>query len=87
MNGARTANRGTILLEYGGHPVVLDEIVLAAALLEGLTKGRLHTDRGSMHRFFETQFGVRMLKAQEKLDVEARFSLPRALASGRGMPV
>ena len=74
-------------LNTAGHPIVLDEIVLAAALLEGLTKGRLHTYRGSMHRFFETQFGVRMLKVQEKRDVEARLSLPRALASRRGMPV
>ncbi len=85
--GARTAIEATILLEYGGHPVVHDEIVPAAALLEGLTEARLDIYRGSMHRFFETQFGVRMLKAQEKLDVEARLSLPRALASRRGMPV
>jgi hypothetical protein len=66
---------------------VLDEIVPAAAPLEGLTEARHDTYRGSMHRFFETSFGVRMLKAQEKPDVEARLSLPRALASRRGMPV
>jgi hypothetical protein len=66
---------------------VLDQIVLAAALLEGLTQGRLHPDRSSMYRLFETRFGVPMLKAQEKPDVEARLSPPRALASRRGMPV
>ena len=66
---------------------MLDEIVLAATLLEGFAKGRLHTYRGSMHRFYETPFRVRMLKALEKLDVEARLSLLRALASRRGMPV
>jgi GntR family transcriptional regulator len=87
VNGARTGNRGTILLEYGGRPVVLDEIVLAAALVERLTKSRLHTYRASMHRFFETHFGVRILKAQEKRDVEACLSPPRALASRCGMPV
>jgi hypothetical protein len=65
VNGARTANRGTILLECGGHPVVLDEIVLDAVLPEGLARGRLQTYRSSMHRFFETQFGVPMLKVQE----------------------
>ena len=38
-----------------------------AALFRGLTKARLDAYRGSMYGFFETQFGVRMLKAQEKL--------------------
>ncbi|MDQ6923779.1 MAG: hypothetical protein M3Z74_06360 [Pseudomonadota bacterium] len=88
VNGTRTANRDTILLEYGGHPVVLDEIVLAAALLlEGATKvaGPIRIEFDAP--IFKTHFGVRMLKAQEKLDVEARLSLPRALASRRGMPV
>jgi GntR family transcriptional regulator len=55
------------VLEYGGQPVVLDEIVLPAALFKGLTKTKLDAYRGSMYSFFETQFGVRMLKAQEKL--------------------
>jgi hypothetical protein len=46
------SDRGTILLEYGGHPVALDEIELAAALLEGHPRPKLDTYRGSMHRFF-----------------------------------
>ena len=55
------------VLEFAGQPVVLDEIVLAAALFKGLTKAKVEAYRGSMYSFFETQFGVRMLKAQEKL--------------------
>jgi len=55
------------VLEFGGQPVVLDEIVLAAALFRGLTRAKVEAYRGSMYSFFETQFGVRMLKAQEKL--------------------
>jgi GntR family transcriptional regulator len=55
------------VLEYGGQPVVLDEIVLPAALFKGLTRSKVEAYRGSMYSFFETQFGVRMLKAQEKL--------------------
>jgi GntR family transcriptional regulator len=55
------------VLEYGRQPVVLDEIVLPAALFKGLTKAKAEAYRGSMYSFFETQFGVRMLKAQEKL--------------------
>ena len=55
------------VLDYGGVPTVLDEITLPAALFRGLTKARYDAHRGSMYGFFETQFGVRMLKAQEKL--------------------
>jgi GntR family transcriptional regulator len=55
------------ILEYGGEPVVLDEITLPAALFRGLTRARYDAYRGSMYGFFETQFGVRMLKAQERL--------------------
>jgi GntR family transcriptional regulator len=55
------------VLEFAGEPVVLDEIVLPASLFRGLTKARLDAYRGSVYGFFETQFGVRILRAQEKL--------------------
>ncbi len=66
------------MLEYSGHPVVLDEIALPAALFKGLTKSRVEAYHGSMYSFFETQFGVRMLKAQEKLK-----AIPADAASAR----
>ena len=55
------------VLEYSGEPVILDEITLPAALFKGLTKARAEAYRGSMYSFFETEFGVRMLKAQERI--------------------
>lgn len=55
------------LLEYGGHPVVLDDITLPAALFKGLTRARVEDYHGSMYGLFEAQFGVRMLKAEERL--------------------
>lgn len=55
------------LLEYGGEPAVLDEIVVSAALFKGLTRARVAAYRGSMYSLFETQFGVRIVRAQEKL--------------------
>jgi len=66
------------LLEYAGDPVVLDEIALPAGLFKGLTKSKVEAYRGSMYGFFETQFGVRMLKAQEKLK-----AIPADAASAR----
>jgi GntR family transcriptional regulator len=55
------------VLEFSGEPVVFDEIILPAPLFRGLTKSRLDAYRGSIYSFFETQFGVRMLRAQERL--------------------
>jgi len=55
------------LLEYEGEPAVLDEIVLPAALFKGMSRAKVQAYRGSMYSLFETQFGVRIVKAQEKL--------------------
>jgi GntR family transcriptional regulator len=55
------------VLEFSGEPVVLDDIVLPATLFRGLTKAKLDAYRGSIYSFFETQFGVRTLRAQERL--------------------
>jgi GntR family transcriptional regulator len=59
------------VLEYSGEPVVLDEIALPAPLFRGLTRAKVDAYRGSLYSLFETQFGVRMLRAQEKLSALA----------------
>jgi GntR family transcriptional regulator len=55
------------LLDYEGKPVLLDEIALPALLFKGLTKARYDAYRGSTYGFFETQFGVRMVRADERI--------------------
>jgi GntR family transcriptional regulator len=55
------------LLEYAGVPSILDEISLPAALYRGLTLERCAAYPGSMYGFFESEFGVRMLRADERL--------------------
>ncbi|HEY2817554.1 MAG TPA: GntR family transcriptional regulator [Casimicrobiaceae bacterium] len=55
------------VLEYDGTPTIFDEITLPGTLFRGLTKAKYDGYHGSMYGFFETQFGVRMLKAQEKV--------------------
>ena len=59
------------VLEWGGEPVVLDEITLPAAMFRGLTRARYDAYHGSMYGLFETQFGVRMLKAREHVSAIA----------------
>jgi GntR family transcriptional regulator len=76
------------VLDYSGEPVVLDEITLPAALFRGLTKARYDAYRGSMYSFFESQFGVRMLKAQEKIRaVAADATTARILGTVEGAPL
>ena len=55
------------VLDLGGHPVVLDEIALPATLFGGLTRARFAGYPGSMYGFFETEFSVRMVRAEERL--------------------
>jgi GntR family transcriptional regulator len=76
------------VLEYSGEPVILDEITLPAGLFKGLTKSRVDAYQGSMYGFFETQFGVRMLRAQERLRaVSADAAVAKVLDVAPGAPL
>jgi GntR family transcriptional regulator len=48
-------------------PVVLDEIWLPGTLFKGLTAERLADYKGPLYGMFETEFGVRMIRAEEKI--------------------
>lgn len=55
------------LLLAGGRPVVLDDIWLPAVLFKRLTAERLSGYQGPMYGLFEADFGVRMIRADEKI--------------------
>jgi len=55
------------LLIFAGSPVVLDEIWLPGALFKGLSAERLSEYRGPLYALFETEFGVRMIRAEERV--------------------
>lgn len=55
------------LLLDQGRPVVLDELWLPGSLFKGLTAESLESARGPMYRLFERQFGVSMIRAEEKI--------------------
>jgi GntR family transcriptional regulator len=76
------------VLRYGGMPTVLDEITLPAALFKGITKERFDAYEGSMYGFFETEFGVRMLRAEEQVRaVAADPATAEVLRVGMGSPL
>jgi len=55
------------VLHFAGQPVVLDDIWLPGHLFKGLTADRLSQYQGPMYGLFETEFGVRMIRAEEKI--------------------
>lgn len=59
------------ILEWRERPVVLDDVTLPSAMFRGLTRAKLVAYPGSMYGFFESQFGVRMLNATERLKAVA----------------
>jgi len=69
-------------------PVVLDEIWLPAHLFKGLTAERLAQYAGPMYGLFETEFGVRMIRAEEKIRaVAADEATAELLQVPRGSPL
>lgn len=55
------------LLEFSGKPVVLDEIYLPGEIFAGLTLDVLKESNVSLYTLFEERFGVRMIRAEERL--------------------
>ncbi|MBI4756309.1 MAG: GntR family transcriptional regulator [Betaproteobacteria bacterium] len=55
------------VLKFSGKPVVVDEIYLPGDVFQGLTLELLKEHQGSLYSFFETRFGVRMIRAEERL--------------------
>ena len=57
----------TRVLAFGGVATILEDIWLPATPFKGLTAERLSTYRGPMYALFETEFGVRMVRAEERI--------------------
>jgi GntR family transcriptional regulator len=55
------------VLSFRGAPVVLDDIWLPGQLFKGLSAEKLGEYRGPMYGLFESEFGVRMIRAEEKI--------------------
>lgn len=55
------------LLYFGDQPVVLDQIHLDGERFKGLSYDELLAWEDSLYSLFETRFGVRMIRAEERL--------------------
>ena len=57
----------TRLLTFQGVPTILEDLWLPATPFKGLTAERLADYHGPMYAMFEAEFGVRMVRANEKI--------------------
>src|SRR6185295_10997775 len=75
-------------LVFKGEPVVLDEISLSASLFKGLSPAKFNEYKGSMYHLFETEFGTRMIRAEERITaVAADGETGKALQVPTGTPL
>lgn len=76
------------LLRFDTEPVVLDEIWLPAAIFRGLSAERLAQYTGPLYGLFESEFGISMVRADERLRaVAASAAAAAALGVATGTPL
>lgn len=76
------------VLSFSGQPTILEEIWLPGHLFKGLTAERLAAYKGPMYGLFESEFGTRMIRADEILRaVAADEEAARRLNVNAGEPV
>ena len=76
------------LLKFAGKPVVVDEIYLSGEIFHGLTMEVLQGAHGSLYSLFESRFGVRMIRAEERIRaVAADRMVAETLGVAEGTPL
>lgn len=75
-------------LHLQGRPVVLDRIVLPAGLFRGLTEKRLSERPGTIYQYYQSEFGITVVRARERARAAAADrATARALGLAPGAPV
>ena len=76
------------VLSFAGRPTILEDLWLPGGPFKGLTAERLSQYHGPMYALFETEFGVRMVRATEKIRAVLPDAAQRLLLKvGHGTPL
>lgn len=76
------------LLTFSGRPLIYDHIIVPATSFKGLNGASVEESKGSMYSMYETQFGVRMIRAEECIKaVAADSEVSSALGLKEGYPL
>lgn len=55
------------LLIFSGRPIIFDEIILPEPMFKGLNAEKISAYKSSYYNLYESQYGVRMIRAEERL--------------------
>lgn len=55
------------LLTFEGEPTILDDIWLPGSVFKGLSISSLARNKGPLYAYFESEYGVSMVRAEEKI--------------------
>lgn len=76
------------LLTFSGRPLIYDCIAVSALPFKGLSESTVVESHGSMYRMYESQFNVRMVRAEERIQaVGASEEVASALGLEQGFPL
>ncbi|MCL2656973.1 MAG: GntR family transcriptional regulator [Betaproteobacteria bacterium] len=76
------------VLKHEAKPIVVDEIYLPGEMFQGLSIEMLREWQGSIYSLFESRFGLRMLRAKEKIRaVSAERAVADILGVAEGAPL
>lgn len=75
------------LLTFAGRPLIYDHIVVPASPFKSLNAERVES-HSSLYRMYELEFGVRMIRAEEKLKaISASQQVANTLGVEKGFPL
>ena len=76
------------LLTFSGRPLIYDHIIVPAAPFKGLNSTRIEENQGSLYSMYETEYGIRMIRAEERLTaVAANKEVAEAINLAQGAPL
>jgi GntR family transcriptional regulator len=76
------------VLMFEERPRILDKITVSAALFAGLTLEKIEQSKGSIYSYYETTYGMRMIRAEERLRaVAADAFTAKTLRLAKGTPL
>jgi GntR family transcriptional regulator len=88
LRGGETVVQVSRVLAFQGVPTILEDLWLPGNPFRGLTLDTLVQHQGPMYALFEAQFGVRMVRAEEKIKaVSATATVAERLGIAAGTPL
>lgn len=76
------------VLTFAKKPLILDEIYISTIRFKGLNAEMINQKKGSLYRLYESNYGIQMLNADEKIKaVSAEAEVSKLLNIKKGHPV